>query len=47
MDRGAQSLMVVVVPDSASEGLTGLTGTMTITVSPERHEYTFRYTLPD
>jgi hypothetical protein len=46
MDKGAQSLMVVVVPDSATEGLSGLTGTMNIVVTPGRHDYRFRYTLP-
>jgi hypothetical protein len=46
MDRGAQSLTVVVVPDSATDGLVGLTGTMTITVSPGRHDYQFSYGLP-
>ena len=45
MDRGAQSLTIVVVPDSATDGLTGLTGTMNITVTPGRHDYEFSYTL--
>jgi hypothetical protein len=47
MDKGAPSLTVVVVPDSATEGLAGLTGTMNIVVTPGRHDYQFRYTLPD
>lgn len=47
MDKGAQSLAVVVVPDSATDGLAGLTGTMNIVVTPGRHDYQFRYTLPD
>lgn len=47
MYRGAQSLAVVVVPDSATDGLTGLAGTMNIVVTPGRHDYQFRYTLPD
>lgn len=46
MNRGAQSLTVVVVPDSATDGLAGLTGTMNIVVTPGRHDYQFRYTLP-
>jgi hypothetical protein len=46
MDKGAQSLTVTVVPDSATEGLSGLAGTMNIVVSPGRHDYQFRYTLP-
>lgn len=47
MDKGAQSLTVVVVPNSATDGLAGLTGTMNIVVTPGRHDYQFRYTLPD
>lgn len=47
MDKGTPSLAVVVVPDSATEGLAGLTGTMNIVVTPGRHDYQFRYTLPD
>lgn len=47
MDKGAQSLTVVVVPDSATEDLSGLTGAMNIVVAPGRHDYQFRYTLPD
>lgn len=46
MDKGAQSLRVVVVPDSATDDLVGLTGTMNIVVTPGRHDYQFRYTLP-
>lgn len=47
MDKGAPSLTVVVVPDSATGGLVGLTGTMKIVVTPGRHDYQFHYTLPD
>ncbi len=47
MDKGAPSLTVVVVPDSAIGGLAGLTGTMNIVVTSGRHDYQFRYTLPD
>ncbi|GAB7531047.1 DUF3224 domain-containing protein [Pseudomonas sp. 3A(2025)] len=46
MDKGTQSLTVIVVPDSATGGLLGLTGTMNIVVTPGRHDYEFRYTLP-
>lgn len=46
MNKGAQSMVVVVVPDSATEGLLGLTGTMNIVVTTGRHDYQFRYTLP-
>lgn len=47
MDKGTPSLTVVVVPDSATGGLLGLTGTMNIVVTPGKHDYQFRYTLPD
>jgi len=46
MDRGTPSLAVVVVPDSGTDGLSGLTGTMEIIVSPGRHDYRFHYKLP-
>jgi hypothetical protein len=37
----------MVVPDSGTDGLAGLTGTMTIDVQPGgKHFYTFTYTLP-
>ena len=47
MERGAQRLVVSVVPDSGTEGLAGITGTMTIDVSGGRHGYEFTYALPD
>lgn len=47
MDRGAPSLTVVVVPDSATDELAGMAGTMAIAVTPGRHDYRFRYTLPN
>lgn len=46
LNRGVSSLSVTVVPDSATEELAGLTGTMDIKVSPGRHDYVFRYGLP-
>ena len=46
MDKGAQSLTVTVVPDSGTEELVGLTGTMNIIVDAGKHDYQFRYTLP-
>jgi hypothetical protein len=48
MDRGASSLVVTVVPDSGTEGLTGLTGRMSIRVEDGgRHFYDFEYGLPE
>lgn len=46
MNKGDASLTVVVVPDSGTEGLQGLTGSMTIDVTPGRHDYRLLYVLP-
>jgi hypothetical protein len=47
MTRGAQSLTVTVVPDSATGELTGLAGRMAIEITGGKHFYDFEYTLPD
>lgn len=47
MTRGRPQLSVVVVPDSGSEGLLGLSGTLEITISEGRHDYRLVYSLPD
>lgn len=47
MDRDQPTQSITVVPDSATGALTGLTGRMTITITPEgAHSYRFEYTLP-
>jgi hypothetical protein len=46
MDRGAPSLEVKVVPDSATGELEGLRGAMTIDIVQGQHHYGFDYTLP-
>jgi len=47
MTRGAQDLKIVVVPDSGTEQLTGITGRMSITIDKDgRHFYDFEYALP-
>lgn len=46
MARNASSLSVTVVPDSGTEALAGLSGSMEIVVTGGRHTYDFRYTLP-
>ncbi len=43
MDRGASSLRVSVVPDSGTDGLTGLTGTLDIQIDAGKHSYRFDY----
>lgn len=48
MDRGAPQLVITVVPDSGTNDLTGLRGTMTIDIAPGgAHSYTFDYALDD
>lgn len=47
MNRGTPSLSIIVVPDSGTGQLTGLTGTMKINIAPDgKHSYDFEYTLP-
>lgn len=46
MDKGAPSLSVLVVPDSGTGALTGISGTLTIDIIEKVHYYTFTYTLP-
>ncbi len=47
MKRGAPQLTIAVVPDSGTEDLTGLTGTMNIRIEAGgKHFYDFEYTLP-
>ena len=43
MDRGAASLDLAVVPDSGTDGLAGLSGTIAIDIVDGRHYYTFDY----
>lgn len=47
MERGAQSLLLTVVPDSATGELTGLRGEMRIDIVDGQHVYGFDYRLPD
>ncbi len=46
MTRGAQDLIITVIPDTGTEQLTGITGSMTIEIKDGRHFYGFDYTLP-
>ena len=46
MNRGQPSLTIVVVPDSATGELAGLSGTMTIEIIDGKHFYAFDYLLP-
>ena len=48
MNRGTPQLNIVVVPDSGTGELTGLTGTMSIIIAEGgKHSYDFAYTLLD
>jgi hypothetical protein len=47
MTRGAPGLSISVVPDSGTDELTGLAGTLAITITDGKHFYDFEYTLPD
>jgi hypothetical protein len=46
MDRGAPTLSVSVVPDSGTDELVGLSGTMAIVIAQGKHNYGFDYELP-
>lgn len=45
MTRGAPQLAVIVVPDSGTGELVGLTGKMDIIIEDGKHSYDFEYTL--
>jgi len=46
MNRGAPSLSISVVPDSGTEELVGLSGSMQIQIEQGKHFYNFDYSLP-
>jgi hypothetical protein len=46
MSRGASQLAIQVVPDSGTDALIGLTGTMDIQITDGKHFYTFDFVLP-
>ncbi|MDZ4812054.1 MAG: DUF3224 domain-containing protein [Pseudomonadota bacterium] len=47
MTRGVGQMAVTVVPDSGTEALQGLVGSLTITVANGVHGYDLAYTLPE
>lgn len=48
MTRGAQQLTIVVVPDSGTDQLSGIAGTMSITIDKDgKHFYDLEYTMPE
>jgi hypothetical protein len=46
MEGGGYKLSVAVVPGSGTAQLSGIAGTLTITIAAGKHSYTFEYTLP-
>ena len=46
MNRGAPTLSIMVVPDSGTDELTGLTGTLSINIIDGKHFYDFIYSFP-
>lgn len=45
MDRGAQSMSITVVPDSGTDELEGLQGSLVIDIIDKQHYYTFTYAI--
>jgi hypothetical protein len=45
MNRGVPSLVITIVPDSGSEQLEGIRGTMAIRIEGGKHSYDLNYTL--
>jgi hypothetical protein len=46
MHRGQPSLLITVVPDSGTDELAGISGTLSIMIADGKHSYEFSYTLP-
>lgn len=46
MNRGAPELAIRVIPDSGTDELTGIEGTMQIVIEGGKHSYDFTYSLP-
>lgn len=47
MAQGQSTQSITVVPDSATDALQGLSGTMQITIDNGQHSYHFEYQLPE
>jgi hypothetical protein len=46
MNRGVPTLSIMVVPDSGTDELTGLSGTLSINIIDGKHFYDFIYSVP-
>jgi hypothetical protein len=47
MDKGAQELLITVVPGSGTGELTGLTGVFHLSITGGEHRYDLEYSLPE
>ena len=47
MTRGTPEMNIIVVPDSGTDQLVGLTGNLKIIITDGKHSYEFAYTLPE
>lgn len=47
MHRGTPQLSVTIVPDSGTDELGGIAGSLVITVAQGEHSYVLQYSLPD
>jgi len=47
MTRGQSQLTIAVVPDSGTDELVGISGSLSIEIADRKHFYTFDYTLPE
>jgi len=47
MDRGAQDLLITIVPGSGVDGLTGISGVFHLTIVGGEHRYDLEYDLPE
>ncbi|MBC7842245.1 MAG: DUF3224 domain-containing protein [Gemmatimonadaceae bacterium] len=45
MTRGAQSLVITIVPDSGTDDLTGITGALAIIIEGKQHSYDLEYSI--
>lgn len=47
MDRGTATLSITIVPDSGTDGLSGIAGVLSLTIESGVHHYDLAYSLPD
>ena len=47
MTRGTPELRITVVPDSGTDQLAGIAGTLSIQIENGKHSYDLDYTLPE